>query len=65
MLKNLRDQCNSREAILEQVQYRVDWIKYQESQKRKEEEEIERDRGIITHVTLYPILSITEDNTLC
>jgi len=31
--------------VLDQVKYRVDWAKYQEMQKRKEEEALERERG--------------------
>lgn len=32
------------DQILEQVKYRAEWLKYQEAQRRKEEEELERER---------------------
>ena len=32
------------DKILEQVKYRAEWLKYQEAQRRKEEEELERER---------------------
>ena len=32
------------DSILEEVKYRAEWIKYQDAQKRKEEEEMERER---------------------
>jgi hypothetical protein len=28
------------------VKYRSEWIKYQEAQRRKEEEELEKERGV-------------------
>lgn len=37
------ESCNM-DKILEQVKYRSEWIKYQESQKRRDEEELERER---------------------
>jgi splicing factor 3A subunit 1 len=41
----LKDECSSMNTILEQVKYRSEWIKYQEAQRRKEEEELEKERG--------------------
>lgn len=41
----LKDECSSSGHILEQVKYRSEWIKYQEAQKRREEEELEKERG--------------------
>ena len=32
--------------VLEQTKYRVDWARYQDLQKRKEEEALERERGM-------------------
>lgn len=37
------ESCNM-DKILDQVKYRSEWIKYQESQKRRDEEELERER---------------------
>lgn len=42
----LKDECSSSGHILEQVKYRSEWIKYQEAQKRREEEELEKERGL-------------------
>ena len=42
----LKEECISINTILDQVKYRSEWIKYQEAQRRKEEEELEKERGI-------------------
>lgn len=44
LIPKLRDETFNMDKILEQIKYRADWQKYQESQKRKEEEELERER---------------------
>lgn len=45
MMYRLKDECSSTGNILDQVKYRSEWIKYQEAQKRREEEELEKERG--------------------
>ncbi|XP_053980411.1 splicing factor 3A subunit 1 isoform X1 [Hylaeus volcanicus] len=44
LLPRLRDEAANMDKILEQVKYRAEWLKYQEAQRRKEEEELERER---------------------
>ncbi|XP_066583121.1 splicing factor 3A subunit 1-like [Prorops nasuta] len=44
LLPRLRDESINMDKILEQVKYRAEWLKYQEAQRRKEEEELERER---------------------
>ncbi|XP_012286229.1 splicing factor 3A subunit 1 [Orussus abietinus] len=44
LLPRLRDESCNMDKILEQVKYRAEWLKYQEAQRRKEEEELERER---------------------
>ena len=44
LMKKLSDEGNSEKKILEQVRYRVAWIKHQEAKRRKEEEAKERER---------------------
>ncbi|KAE8748975.1 hypothetical protein FOCC_FOCC004381 [Frankliniella occidentalis] len=44
MMFRLKDECSTTGHILEQVKYRSEWIKYQEAQKRREEEELEKER---------------------
>lgn len=46
----LKDECSSMSTILDQVKYRSEWIKYQEAQRRKEEEELEKERGRFHHI---------------
>jgi hypothetical protein len=46
----LKDECSSMSTILDQVKYRSEWIKYQEAQRRKEEEELEKERGRFQHI---------------
>lgn len=45
MQQRLRDEAKSARSVLEQVKYRAEWHKYQEAQKAKEEEVLERERG--------------------
>ncbi|XP_015590323.1 splicing factor 3A subunit 1 [Cephus cinctus] len=44
LLPRLRNEASNMDKILEQVKYRAEWLKYQEAQRRKEEEELERER---------------------
>lgn len=45
MQQRLRDEAKSMRAVLEQVKYRAEWQRYQEAQKAREEEILERERG--------------------
>ncbi|CAH0553305.1 unnamed protein product [Brassicogethes aeneus] len=44
MQQRLRDEAKSARSVLEQVKYRAEWQRYQEQQKAKEEEILERER---------------------
>uniref|UniRef100_A0A0V0G5J9 Splicing factor 3A subunit 1 n=1 Tax=Triatoma dimidiata TaxID=72491 RepID=A0A0V0G5J9_TRIDM len=44
MMSRLKDECHSVAGVLEQVRYRADWLRYQEMQKRKEEQALEKER---------------------
>ncbi|KAK9503942.1 hypothetical protein O3M35_010395 [Rhynocoris fuscipes] len=44
MMTRLKDECHSVAGVLEQVRYRADWLRYQEMQKRKEEQALEKER---------------------
>jgi len=44
LLPRLKDEALNMDKILEQVKYRAEYLKYQEAQRRKEEEELERER---------------------
>ncbi|XP_045467739.1 splicing factor 3A subunit 1 [Harmonia axyridis] len=44
MQQRLRDEAKSAKAVLEQVKYRAEWLRYQEAQKAKDEEVLERER---------------------
>lgn len=48
MQQRLRDEARSASAVLDQVKYRAEWLKYQEAQKAREEEILERERGRYT-----------------
>jgi len=52
----LKEECSSINIILDQVKYRSEWIKYQEAQRRKEEEELEKERGRYVRVHVLLIL---------
>ena len=45
MQQRLRDEAKSAKSVLEQVKYRAEWLRYQEQQKAKQEEILERERG--------------------
>ncbi|XP_030764501.1 splicing factor 3A subunit 1 [Sitophilus oryzae] len=44
MQQKLKEEVRSTKTVLEQVKYRAEWQKYQEAQKAKEEEILERER---------------------
>ncbi|XP_063926123.1 splicing factor 3A subunit 1 [Zophobas morio] len=44
MQQRLRDEAKSAKSVLEQVKYRAEWLRYQEQQKAKQEEILERER---------------------
>lgn len=44
-MPKLKDESSSKTVILEQVKYRAEWLKYQEAQRRRDEEEQEKERG--------------------
>ncbi|XP_056642343.1 splicing factor 3A subunit 1 [Diorhabda sublineata] len=44
MQQRLRDEAKTAKAVLELVKYRAEWLRYQEQQKAKEEEILERER---------------------
>lgn len=44
-MSKLKEESENMGKILEQVKYRSEWIKYQEQQKQKEEEALERERS--------------------
>lgn len=46
MQQRLRDEAKSAQTVLDQVKYRAEWQRYQEAQKAKEEEILERERGM-------------------
>lgn len=46
MQQRLRDEAKSAKAVLELVKYRAEYQKYQEAQKAKEEEILERERSM-------------------
>lgn len=46
MQQKLKDEVKSAQTVLDQVKYRAEWQKYQEIQKAKEEEILERERGL-------------------
>lgn len=45
MQQKLRDEVKSSQTVLDQVKYRAEYQKYQEAQKAKEEEILERERS--------------------
>ncbi|XP_014252528.1 splicing factor 3A subunit 1 [Cimex lectularius] len=44
MMLKLKEECVSVTGVLDQVRYRADWLRYQEIQKRKEEQALEKER---------------------
>ncbi len=45
LLGKLRKEAEQPPYVLDQVRYRVEWAKFQEREKKKEEEALERERG--------------------
>lgn len=56
--QRLKDESKSMKAVLEQVKYRAEWQKYQEQQKAREEEILERERGTYIHQNATNIIFI-------
>ncbi|XP_066905626.1 splicing factor 3A subunit 1 [Halyomorpha halys] len=44
LMSRLKEECSNPSGVLEQVRYRADWLHYQELQKRKEEQALEKER---------------------
>ncbi|XP_011494134.1 PREDICTED: splicing factor 3A subunit 1 [Ceratosolen solmsi marchali] len=44
LISKLKNEAFNMDKIFEQVKYRAEWLKYQDAQKRKEEEELKRER---------------------
>lgn len=53
MQQRLRDEAKSLQAVLDHVKYRAEWQRYQEAQRAREEEILERERGIFTHLEFF------------
>ena len=49
LLGKLNKDSEDYQNVLDLVKYRVDWARYQEMQRRKEEEAAERERGIFLY----------------
>jgi splicing factor 3A subunit 1 len=47
LLPKLRKEAENGKLVLDQVKYRVEWAKYQEREKAKEEEAKEKERGML------------------
>ncbi len=50
LLGKLRKETDTASLVLDQVRYRVEWAKFRERERRKEEEAQEKERG--NHVVL-------------
>lgn len=50
MQQRLRDEAKSAQAVLDQAKYRAEWQRYQEQQRAREEEILERERGLLVHI---------------
>ena len=46
-MNRLKEESLNPVGVLEQVKYRADWIKHQEIQRRKEEQALEKERGLL------------------
>lgn len=44
LMSRLKEECSNPSGVLEQVRYRADWLHYQELQKKKEEQALEKER---------------------
>ncbi|KAL4220170.1 splicing factor 3a [Mactra antiquata] len=58
LLGKLKTESEEYQNILDQVKYRVDWAKYQEMQKRKEEEAAERERVAYTQIDWHDFVVV-------
>ena len=45
LLTKMRREAEYPSAVLDQVRYRVEWAKFQDREKKKEEEALEKERG--------------------
>ena len=70
--KNIRDRLSheTKEDILENIKYRAEWFKYQDAQRRKEEEIQEKERSkcliIFTRLKWYKLnFSKCSENHIC
>lgn len=54
MQQRLRDEARSMQNVFDQVKYRSEWHKYQEAQKAKQEEVLERERGKLSLLYRVP-----------
>lgn len=55
MQQRLRDEAKSAQAVLDQAKYRAEWQRYQEQQRAREEEILERERGLLVHINILLI----------
>lgn len=51
----------SSNLVLEQVKYRSNWQKHQEAQRRREEEKVERERGMV-FASKFPVIFFLNKN---
>lgn len=58
MQQKLRDEVKSSQTVLEQAKYRAEYQKYQEAQKAREEEILERERGLFPRTSLETPLNM-------
>ncbi|XP_052784621.1 splicing factor 3A subunit 1-like [Mya arenaria] len=58
LLVKLSKDCEDQQNVLDQVKYRVDWAKFQEAQRRKEEEAIERERVAYTQIDWHDFVVV-------
>lgn len=56
---HLREEIVNMNNVLEHVKYRAEWQKYQEAQRRKEEEVLERERGIYLFSNFWYLINVT------
>lgn len=58
LLETLKKESEDYHKVLDQVKYRVDWSRYQELQKRKEEEALERERVAYTQIDWHDFVVV-------
>ncbi|XP_001607186.2 splicing factor 3A subunit 1-like [Nasonia vitripennis] len=54
----LKEESYNRDKIFEQVKYRAEWLKYQDAQKRREEEELERERVAYAQIDWHDFVAV-------